>query len=109
MYRRSFLSGLTTGLFGAGDAVAGARKDPMRAGEPWEPARHAQDDWFDQVPGRHRIFFDTVTAPKVHEAVQFAGNYLNANKSAYGLDDRDLAVVIGLRHRATPFAFNDAM
>ena len=79
------------------------------AGESWQPMRHPQDDWFEQLPGRHRFFFDTMTAPKVDEAVAFAGNYFRANRSDYGLEDHDLAVVIGLRHRATPFAFNDAM
>lgn len=113
MLRRFFLSRFAAGatLVGLGAAAAGAAQTnpPSMGGERWRPARHPQDDWFDQIPGQHRLFFDSTTAPKVSEAVAFAGNFMNANKSAYGLTDADLAVVIGLRHRATPFAFNDAM
>lgn len=107
MVRRSFIRRFTgaAAFFGAGGVSASAQS--TSAGDPFRPARHPQDDWFDQVPGKHRFFFDTTTAAKVGEAVMFAGNYLNANKSAYGLDDRDLAVVICLRHRATAFAYND--
>ncbi len=43
------------------------------------------------------------------DAPLFAGNFFNANKNSYGLDNADLAVVICLRHHATPFAFNDAI
>lgn len=41
-------------------------------------------------------------------AVLYAANLFNTNKSAYGLTDKDLAIVIVMRHFATPFAFNDA-
>jgi hypothetical protein len=32
------------------------------ANAPWRPARHAQDDWYDKIPGAHRFLFDTSTA-----------------------------------------------
>ncbi len=111
MYRRFFISRLTAAatFFGIGSGAAADLQTGGGSGERFQPARHPQDDWFDQVPGKHRVYFDTTTAPKVSEAVAFATNYLDANRFGYGLEDADLAVVIGLRHRATPFAYNDAM
>jgi len=82
---------------------------PAPTGSRWQPARHEQDDWFDAVPGRHRVLFDTCTWPRFGEGVMFAGNYFRANKDTYGLTDRDLAFVIVMRHQTAPFAFNDAM
>lgn len=109
MYRRSFISrfAAVATLFGVGTSAAPAAQPA--SGERWEPARHPQDDWFDRISGKHRVFFDTTMPAHVEEAVMFAGNFMNANRNAYGLEDRDLAVVIGLRHRATPFAFTDAI
>jgi intracellular sulfur oxidation DsrE/DsrF family protein len=117
--RRSFFSrlGLAVAAFGAGGATAlagraqsaqpetGSAKAP--ADRPWQPARDPKDDWFDQIPGRHRLFFDTLTDAGLREARAFANNYYDGSKSAYGLDAGDLAVVICLRHSATPFAFGD--
>ncbi len=102
MQRRSFLSGFSAALAFLGVTT------PVGAGE-WRAARHAQDEWFDKLPGRHRVFFDTWTASKFEEALGFAGNYFRANRSDYGLDDDDLAVIVCARHRTGPFAFNDAI
>ena len=38
----------------------------------------------------------------------FANNLYVANKAGYGLSDSDSAIVICMRHFATPFALNDA-
>jgi intracellular sulfur oxidation DsrE/DsrF family protein len=61
------------------------------------------------VPGQHRLLFDTTTPDTVEDAIQFTGNFFSANKSAYGLDSGDIAVVIVMRHRAAPFAYTDAI
>ncbi len=108
--RRSFLTHV--GAAGAAVALGGA---PARAqaapapGSRWEPARHPQDDWLDQVPGRHRLFLDALTQAGAGDAALFADNYYTASKNAYGLGDADLAVVVCLRHLATPYAFTDAI
>jgi intracellular sulfur oxidation DsrE/DsrF family protein len=73
----------------------------------WQPARDAKDDWLEQIPGKHRLFFDTFTDGGLREARGFANNYFDGSKSGYGLEASDLAVVICLRHSATPFAFTD--
>jgi intracellular sulfur oxidation DsrE/DsrF family protein len=113
--RRSFLSRLGAGAaaFGATsgvDAIAAqAQSPPLDPSGRWRPARHAEDDWFDQVPGQHRLFFDTTTPEALGEAIFFASNYFTANRTGYGLADGDLAVILCVRHRSTSFAFSDAM
>jgi len=107
MLRRSFLSrfSATAAVFGIGQPSASSSSSQAS----FQAAHHAQDDWFDQVPGKHRVVFDTWNAVKFQEAVQFTGNYVRVNKDAYGLADKDIAVVMVVRHRTAPFAFNDAM
>ncbi|MEZ4414542.1 MAG: hypothetical protein R3E10_02195 [Gemmatimonadota bacterium] len=110
--RRPFLSRLSAamGAFTAGFTMApgslGA-ETPRRT--EWQPTRHAQDDWFDALPGQHRFFFDATSPGGAGEAMVFATNYYVANRTGYDLADADLAVVICLRHYATVFALNDAI
>lgn len=108
--RRTFVTRLGVGIAAAATiatpSLACAQDTAQRA---WKPERHPQDDWFDEVPGRHRFFWDTTTPDGVGEALAFATNYYVANRSGYNLSDRDLAVVICLRHFSTPFAWTDEM
>jgi len=109
MQRRSFLSrfhGLAA-VFG----VAANAATPAAAAESgrFEPVKHPQDDWLDSLPGKHRVVFDTWTASRFPEAMQFANNIYRGNKDGYDLSEKDLAIVIVARHRTAPFAFNDAM
>jgi len=109
MQRRSFLSRFPAlaALFGAGAATPAiaAAADGAR----FEPARHSQDDWLDSLPGKHRVVFDTWTAAKFPEAMQFANNIYRGNRDGYELSEKEVAIVIVARHRTAPFAFNDAM
>ena len=111
MVRRSFLARLGLGAGVVGAAVAGGPSAFAQAGgdAPWRPARHAQDDWMDKIPGVHRYVFDTTTPEGIGLAFQFGGNYFNTNVDAYGLKDSDLAVLIVARHKSTSFAYNNAM
>jgi hypothetical protein len=111
MARRLFLARLGAGVGVAGATVVGspAAVAQVAAEVPWKPARHAQDDWFDKIPGQHRFVFDTNTPDGMALALQFGGNYFTANRDAYGLQDSDLAVVIVARHKSTSFGYNDAM
>jgi len=108
MLRRSFLSRFpaAAALFGNGDQKPVL--DPPPAG-PFEPAKHPQDDWFDSLPGKHRVVFDTWTAAKFPESMQFANNIFRGNKDGYQLSEKEVAIVIVARHGSAPFAFNDAM
>jgi len=110
--RRSFFSKLGIGLV-AGGAAAGAGAAPALAqsteGGRWQPVRHAEDDWLDQIPGKHRFVFDAPTPAGFSDALQFLRNYFDVNKNAYALQDGDLAVVLIARHLSTLFAYNDAV
>jgi hypothetical protein len=107
--RRSFLSrlGAAAAAFGAGAGVAQAQTKPATG--PFSPARHKDDEWLTQIPGKHRVVIDATQPGSAGAAALYAGNLFNTNKSAYGLADADLAIVIVMRHNATPFAFNDAL
>ena len=106
--RRSFLAGLKTGI--AGLAVGGAMKAQSKAaGARWEPARHDKDDWLETPGAKHRLIFDTTSPEGFGEALLFAGNYLQVNRTDYGLQNSDSALVIVARHRSTPFGYTDAM
>ena len=110
MARRSFLARLCAGAGVVGAASVGAPAVAAQAaGAPWQPARHAQDDWYDKIPGIHRFLFDSASAEGMGWALQFATNYFTANQQAYGLKDSDLAVLIVARHKATSFAYSDAI
>jgi len=108
--RRSFLTRLNTGVasFAAMAGAAMAQDKPASAAR-WEPARHEQDDWLDQLPGKHRVLFDATETEAFGYALYFANNYIGVNRSAYGLQNSDLSVVIVARHNGTPFGYNDAM
>src|SRR6266511_3281434 len=110
MLRRSFFSrfGMAAAVVGVPDVQTPAPQPPAPP-RAWQAARHDQDGWFDELPGKHRVVFDTWTAARFPDVLTFAGNYFRANRDVYGLADRDLAVVVVVRHQTAPFAFNDAM
>lgn len=105
--RRLFLSWVGAGAIAA-SATATAQA-PAGGNRPWQPARHPQDDWLDQLAGSHRFVVDTTTPAGFEKALLYVGNYFAANGSGYGLSDADLAVVIVARHDSTPFAYTDNM
>jgi hypothetical protein len=105
--RRSMMSGLAAAAavaaFGSQTAAA---QTPTRR---FQPARHAKDAWLDTVVGKHRTFIDASTVNGAGEGMLYANNLYEANKSGYGLPEQDVAVVVCLRHFATPFAYNDSI
>ncbi|MSO45924.1 MAG: hypothetical protein EXQ59_04050 [Acidobacteria bacterium] len=113
--RRSFLSRFGAGATALGVALgvtvrpALAQSAAPGPPQPWQPARHAEDDWLDEVPGKHRLFMDTTTPAAFGQAVFFANNFYTGNRTGYGLTDADCAVVICARHQSTAFAYADAM
>ena len=109
--RRSFLSRLNKGVasFAALSGVAMAQQKATGGTVRFEPARHEKDDWLDQIPGKHRIVFDCPTPDALGDAIAFTGNFIRTNKNDYGLEPNELAIVIIMRHRGTPFGFSDAM
>ena len=109
--RRSFLSRLAAGaaIFGRTAFSSQSAAAQSTSAAPWRPARHAQDDWLDQIPGSHRFIIDSTSPSGLGSALAFANNFFVANQQGYGLSNADAAVVIVLRHNSTGFAFTDAM
>ncbi len=110
--RRSFFSRFNAGAASlAALAMGGVAMAQQKSAAParWEPTRHDKDDWLDQPASKHRLLFDAITSDSLAEGLAFAGNFIRVNKTDYGLENNDLAVVIIVRHRATPFGYNDAM
>src|SRR5262245_43216542 len=103
MLRRSFFSrmGGFAATLGIVDQKAADTAPPAPSGAPsgalsgpFQPSRHDVDNWFDELPGKHRVLFDTWTASRFNEALMFGGNIYRANRDGYGLTEKDLAVVI---------------
>ena len=107
--RRSFLTRLGAGVTVAGTAFGSGASLATAKGASFSPARHAQDEWMDRIPGKHRLVFDTTTPAGFGAALAYANNYLLSSSTGYGLKDQDSAIIIVARHFATPFAYNDAM
>jgi intracellular sulfur oxidation DsrE/DsrF family protein len=92
-----------------GAAAAGVPAAAQTPAAGWRPERHTQDDWLDQIPGKHRLVFDTTDTPGMNSALLYATNYYLANNTGYGLQNSDLAVVIIARHFSTPYAYDESM
>ena len=109
--RRSFLARFGVGMtvLGSGLAAGTGVASAQSASTGSRPARHAQDDWMDKLPSKHRLVLDTTTPAGFGAAVAYANNFLTADKDGYGLSDQDHGVIIVARHFATPYAYNDAM
>jgi len=108
--RRFFLTQVSTGMTVLGAAAAAgvpAAVAQTPQASRWQAQRHSQDDWLEQVPGKHRLVFDTTESNGMASALTFATNYYLANVSGYGLQNNDLAVVIVARHFSTVYAFRD--
>lgn len=105
--RRSFVAGLgsAAAAFAVASGTAGAQTPAAR----FTPARHQQDAWLDAIAGKHRTFVDAATPRGAGEAVLYANNLYESNKSGYQLPEKDVVVVACYRHFATPFAYNDAI
>jgi intracellular sulfur oxidation DsrE/DsrF family protein len=109
--RRSFLTRLSAGVTAFAAVVTGGEAAQGQSVVPrnWQPERHEKDDWLDKVPAKHRLVFDTTTPDGLGEAIAFASNFIRVNRTDYGLQNDDLAVVIVVRHRSTAFAYSDAI
>ncbi len=110
--RRSFLSRLNAGaaslaaLAMGGVAMAQVKSSPAPR---WEPTLHDKDGWMDEIPGKHRMVIDTTTPAGFRDALLWAGNFMLSNRNDYGLENKDLAVIIVARHISTAYGFNDDM
>ena len=105
--RRQLIAHL--GTTAAAVALGGSTAAAQAPARSFQPIRHEQDNWLDEIPGRHRLILDTTTPEGFGDALAFLNNYFNVNQSAYGLKDEDIAVVLVARHLSTLFGYTDAI
>jgi len=104
--RRAIITGLG---MAATSVTLGARGAEAQGAPAFTPARHEQDAWMAAMPGKHRVVLDIVTPEKVVEGLRFAGNVFNGNKTGYGVEEPEMAIIVVLRHTATPYGYGDAI
>lgn len=106
--RRSLLGGLGVAAL-AGVALGSAPAQAKAKSRKFEPKRHALDAWMESLPGDHRVFIDTDSIAGAGNALRYATNILNAQVNGYKGADKDMAIIICLRHASTTLGFNDDM
>jgi hypothetical protein len=109
--RRSFLSRFGMGaalVAGVGAGLAAARPAVAQT-NAFKPRRHKEDAWMDTPNVAHRVVIDSAFPPAGGAALLYANNNFLANKTGYGLDAQDIAIIVVLRHLSTPFAFTDVI
>jgi hypothetical protein len=104
-HKRAFMRTLF-GALGIGTIAASSRARAEVDGN-WSPSMELQDKWLDDTHARHRQVFDTISTEGVARALTFTHTFYAANKDAYGIEPKGLAVVMILRAGSTGFGFND--
>lgn len=105
--KRAFFGRLIAGL-GVGATTAATLASPARAQNAggWKATAEPQDAWIDQLGARHRQVFDTITPEGVGRALTFCRTFYVSNKDGYGIEAKDLGVVMIFRAGSTPFGYN---
>lgn len=104
--RRSLITGLSAV---ATAAALGSAETAAQAPAPFTPTLHPEDAWMSKMPGKHRVILDVVSPDGVPDGIRFAGNLFNGNKSGYGVEEADMAIIVCLRHSATAYGYGDAI
>ncbi len=107
MRRRTFLATSSLGAVALATPAESRTLAVAGAGDERDIPRYAQDAWYDQLPGKHRLFVDSTTIPEAANALGFAWNFLHSSQAGYNLKDSDQAVVVCLRHFSTELAFSN--
>ena len=98
------------GAAAAASAVAVRSAGAQTAGAPFRATKHPDDSWLDATPGaKHRVVIDAPTPHGAGESVLFANNLYEQTKTAYKGTEKDIAILIILRHFGTPFGYNDTI
>ncbi len=105
--RRSLLAGL--GMAATSVTLGGTTAEAQGAVTPFTPARHEQDAWMSAMPGKHRVVLDVVSPIGVPDGIFFAGNLFTGNKTGYGVEEAEMALIVVLRHSATAYGYTDAI
>lgn len=88
----------------AAQAMSGAPAPGQNRATAWD------DSWFGRLTAKHKAVFDS---PEFDEGnilgPGHATRYINGVRDALGVPITDVQTVVVIRHKAIPFAFNDAM
>jgi len=108
-HRRAIIAGLGA-VAAAGALGARSAEAQTASSDSFTPMLHAQDDWMSAMKGsKHRIVLDVTSPAGVPDAIRFAGNLLAGHKNGWGVEESDVALVVCVRHGATPFGYTDAI
>lgn len=104
--RRAIITGL--GAVAAG-ALGGASLQAQGMSDTFTPTLHTADAWMSAMGGKHRVVLDVISPDGLPDAVRFTGNLLAGHKNGWGVEESDVALIVCLRHGATPFGYTDAI
>lgn len=107
--RRWFLGSLGAVAAGAAVVSSAGNAQSSTPAKAFTPARSAEDDWMDQIPGVHRAFLDSSSSTGGITALNYAHNILFTNVEDYGGQESDYAMIVCFRHQSTPLGYNEAM
>jgi len=106
--KRTFFRNLLGGLgIGAITGAASYKAASAKNAESWSPVSEPQDRWLDGSGQKHRQLFDTISSEGVARALTFTNTFYAANRDGYGLEAKDLGVLMIFRAGSTAFGFND--
>jgi hypothetical protein len=104
--RRRFLSTVALGAAASSFAML---SNPIHAAIPSIniDTKEDSDKWFEQIKGSHRIVYDGSMPHGGFPVIWTWAFYLSNNET--NTPDEDMTAVCVIRHKAIPFAFNDAL
>lgn len=108
--RRALLSNLGVAAV-AGLAVSASQvsAQPTSQNTGFQPARHSQDIWLDELSGSHRVIVDSSSPVGGASALWYANNILSAHEESYEGNAADYAMIVCFRHLSTPYGFDDGI
>jgi len=104
--RRRFISTVALGAAASSFAMLSS---PIHAAIPSIniDTKEDSDKWFEQIKGSHRIVYDGSMPHGGFPVIWTWAFYLSNNET--NTPDEDMTAVCVIRHKAIPFAFNDAL
>jgi hypothetical protein len=106
--RRAIITGLGAVAAAAG-AMGVSSVQAQTPSDSFTPTLHREDAWMSAMGGKHRVVLDATSFGALPDVVRFAGNILAGHKAGWGVEESDVALLICLRHQATPFGYTDAI
>jgi intracellular sulfur oxidation DsrE/DsrF family protein len=108
--RRSFLGRFVVGSVAAMSATPALAAVACAPGATSATApTNPLDAWLATMQGPEKVFYDATSAAGANDGILFARNFLKFSQEKLGTKDSEMSVIVGFRHFATPFGYNDAM